>query len=137
MTPMRRALALAFLAAFAAAGAAHAEKWTKYVEGANGLSWQIDEDYTYRDRASGRIVVMQAVSKGATGPGLPGEADGVGSVVAIDCKTKSLITLGSYKPNQPLDIKANWRADTPKKAEGSDNAALLAMVCAKTSLPVK
>jgi hypothetical protein len=135
---MRRALALAFLAAFAAAGAAQAENWTKYVEGANGLSWQIDNDYTYKDRQSGRIVVMQSVSKGATGPGLPGEADGVGSVVAIDCKEKNLITLGGYKPNQPLDIKANWRADKPKKAEGSDNAALLSAVCPKAnSFPVK
>ena len=135
---MRRALALAVLTAFAAAGAAQAENWTKYVDTSAGLSWSIDNDYTYRDRQSGRIVVMQAVSKGTTGPGLPGEADGVGSVVALDCDKKNMITLSGFKPGQPLAIKGNWRADTPKKAEGADNAALLNLVCPKASTyPVK
>jgi hypothetical protein len=135
---MRRALALAFLAAFAAAGVAQAENWSKYVDTNTGLSWSIDNDYTYRDRQSGRIVVLQAVSKGATGPGQPGEPDGVGSVVALDCDKKNMVTLGSFKPSQPLAIKSNWRSDTPKKAEGADNAALLAMVCPKASTyPVK
>ena len=134
---MRRALTLATLFALAAAGAAQAENWTKYVDADGGLAWSIDNDYSYRDRASGRIVVMQAVSKGTTGPGLPGEADGVGSVVAIDCDKKNIITLGGYKPGAPLSIKSTWRSDTPKKADGKDNAALLAMVCAKSGLPVK
>jgi hypothetical protein len=135
---MRRALTLATLIALAAAGVAQAENWKKYTEGSNGLAWSIDQDYTYRDRQSGRIVVMQAVSKGQTGPGLPGESDGVGSVVAIDCKDKNAITLGAYKPGAPLDIKATWRSDTPKKLEGSDNAALLSAACAQAgSAPVK
>jgi hypothetical protein len=62
----------------------------------------------------------------------------VGSVVAIDCKDRNLITLGSYKPSAPLDIKSTWRSDTPKKATGADNVALVAAVCAKADdAPVK
>jgi hypothetical protein len=136
---MRRALALA-TALSLLAGAASAESWTKYVEGANGVQWSYDADYTYKDRETGRVVIMQAISKpdAKIGPSGPGKPDGVGSVVALDCGKKNLITLGSYKPNQPLDIKSTWRKDTPKKAEGPDNAALIAAVCARAAdAPVK
>src|SRR5689334_4030190 len=105
--PMRRAIALAVTAAFALAGAAHAESWTKYADGANGTQWSFDADYAYKDRQSGRLVVMQAISKpdAKIGPSGPGKPDGIGSVVAVDCAKKNLITLGSYKPSMPLDIK--------------------------------
>src|SRR6185369_8401654 len=127
---MRRAIALATILSLAA-GAAGAATWTKYADGANGLAWSYDGDYSYKDRLTGRLVVMQAISKpeAKIGPNGPGAADGVGSVVALDCTKKNLIMLGSYKPNQPLDIKDNWRADTPKKAEGAENAALIEAVC--------
>jgi hypothetical protein len=127
---MRRALALATALAFAA-GAASAETWTKYVDGANGIQWSYDSDYTYKDRETGRLVVMQAISKpeAKIGPSGPGKPDGVGSVVAIDCKQKNLISVASYKPNVTLEIPANWRRETPKKATGADNEALIAAVC--------
>jgi hypothetical protein len=138
---MRRALALAApVAAVLLAGPASAATWTKYMDGANGLAWSYDADYTYKDRQTGRLVVMQAVSKPAThtGPGEPGAADGVGNVVALDCGKKNLIMLGSYKPSVPLDIKATWRLDSPKKADDADNAALIAAVCPTAdSAPVK
>ncbi|MBL8556369.1 MAG: hypothetical protein JNL41_18990 [Phenylobacterium sp.] len=136
---MRRAIALA-TALSLVAGAAAAESWTKYVDSGNGIQWSYDADYTYKDRETGRVVVMQAVSKpeAKIGPSGPGKADGVGSVVALDCSKKNMITLGSYKPNQPLDIKDTWRKDTPKKADGADNAALLTAVCASADkAPVK
>ncbi|MBI1199660.1 MAG: hypothetical protein GC203_17505 [Phenylobacterium sp.] len=129
---MRRALALAApVVALALASPAAAATWTKYVDGDNGLAWSFNADYTYKDRQTGRLVVMQAISKPAAnlGPGEPGAADGVGNVVALDCAKKNLIMLGSYKPDVPLDIKATWRLDSPKKADGADNEALLAAVC--------
>lgn len=127
---MRRAFALA-TALSLLAGAASAETWTKYVDAGNGIQWSIDGDYTYKDKQTGRLVVMQAISKpeAKIGPSGPGKPDGVGNVVAISCKDKNLITLGSYKPSAPLDIKATWRSDTPKKATGADNEALLAAIC--------
>ena len=137
---MRRALALAALAAFTVTGAAQAETWTKYLDAGNGINWSYDSDYLYKDKQTGRLVVMQAISKpeAKLGPSGPGKPDGVGSVVALDCTKKNMITLGSYKPNQALDIKSNWRSDTPKKADGSDNAALLAAVCPHAAhAPVK
>jgi hypothetical protein len=137
---MRRALALAAFATAAFAGAASAETWTKYIDVANGTAWSYDADYTYKDKQSGRIVVMQAISKPEAhlGPGAPGKADGVGSVVAIDCAKKNMITLGSYQPSKPLAIKAEWRQETPKKADGDENEALVAAVCAHAdSAPVK
>jgi hypothetical protein len=136
---MRRALAIATLLTMAASGAS-AETWTKYIDGPNGTQWSYDGDYTYKDKQSGRLVVMQAVSKpeAKLGPSGPGKPDGVGSVVAIDCKEKNLISLGGYKPSAPLDIKDTWRKDKPKKAEGADNAALLAAVCPHIDhVPVK
>lgn len=137
---MRRALALATIAALALAGAASAETWNKYVDAGNGIQWSYDGDYIYKDKQSGRLVVLQAISKpeAKIGPSGPGKPDGVGSVVAIDCKDKNMIMLGSYKPSAPLDIKATWRSDTPKKATGADNEALVAAVCSKADkAPVK
>jgi hypothetical protein len=138
---MRRALALAALiAATAFAGSAAAEKWSKYVDAAGGTQWSYDADYAYKDKASGRLVIMQAISKpeAKLGPSGPGKADGVGSVVAIDCKAKNLINVASYSPSKALDIPNNWRATTPKKAQGSENEALVAAVCPHAEhFPVK
>jgi hypothetical protein len=137
---MRRALALAALVTFAAAGAASAETWKKYTEGDNGTAWSYDADYSYRDKATGRVVVMQAISKPAAnlGPSGPGKPDGVGSVVALDCQNKNMIVLGAYTPSKPLAIAPGWRSETPKKAVGQDNEALIASACAAaSSLPVK
>lgn len=126
---MRRALALAVTAALASAGAANAETWTKVFTMDNGANINVDTDYTYKDRQTGRIVVMQALSKGTLGPSAPGKADSVGSLVALDCTNKNMISMASYRPNTPLDVKPTWRSDTPKKATGADNEALVAAVC--------
>lgn len=132
---MRRVLALAALPtavlAAVAATAASAETWSKYVDVAGGTQWSYDADYSYKDKASGRLVVMQAVSKpeAKLGPSAPGKVDGVGSVVAIDCKAKNLITIASYTPSKALEMPNNWRNAKPKKAEGAENNALLAAVC--------
>lgn len=136
---MRRAFALA-TALTLLAGAASAETWTKYVDGENGIQWSYDADYTYKDKDTGRLVVMQAISKpeAKLGPSGPGKPDGVGSVVAIDCRDKNLIVLGSYKPSAPLDIQDSWRREKPKKATGGDNEALLKAVCPHADhVPVK
>lgn len=127
---MRRALALAALLAISATTAASAETWKKYVSGDNGTAWSYDADSIYRDKATGRVVVMQAISKPSAnlGPSGPGKPDGVGSVVALDCEKHNLIVVGSYKPGQDLST-GDWRSDTPKKADGSDNNALFAAVC--------
>ena len=135
---MRRALALAVIAAFAVTGVASAETWTKFATLENGADVSYDADYTYKDRQTGRLVVMQALSKGTIGPSAPGKSDGIGSVVAIDCGKKNFIALGSYKPSVDLAIKATWRSDTPKKADAPDYAALVSAVCAKADkAPVK
>lgn len=137
---MRRALALAALITVTAAGAATAETWSKFIDSDNGTAWSYDGDYSYKDRQSGRLVVMQAISKpeASLGPSAPGKPDGVGSVVAIDCAKKNLISLGSYTPSKPLEIKANWRNDTPKKASGPENEALISAVCPHIDhVPVK
>ncbi|WP_309091756.1 hypothetical protein [Phenylobacterium sp.] len=128
---MRRAFALATLAAVAFGGAAAAETWTKFVDAGNGTEWSYDADYTYKDRQSGRLVVMQAISKPASklGPSGPGKPDGVGYVYALDCKAKNLISLAQYTPSKPLKIAADWRKASPKKAAGPENEALLAAVC--------
>jgi hypothetical protein len=127
---MRRVIALAAAFAFAAT-AASAEKWTKFADGDNGTEWSYDNDYTYKDQASGRIVVMQAVSKPASklGPSGPGKPDGVGHVYAIDCARKDLIAVASYKPSTALDIPAGWRDLRPRRASGAENEALLAALC--------
>jgi hypothetical protein len=137
---MRRAFALAALITVTAAGAASAETWSKFVDAANGTAWSYDGDYSYKDKQSGRLVVMQAISKpeAKLGPSAPGKPDGVGSVVAIDCAKKNLISMGSYTPSKPLEIKDNWRSDTPKKAAGPENVALIAAVCPHIDhVPVK
>ena len=134
---MRRALALAALIAplvvtWAAAGPASAEHWTKYTDGsAAGTAWSYDADYSYKDKQTGRLVVMQAISKPESklGPAAPGAADGVGSVVALDCAKKNLIMMSGYSPSKPLNIRGNWREETPKKAEGAENEALIGAVC--------
>jgi len=46
---MRRALALAALIVLSSAGAAFAEHWTKFADGANGIEWSYDADYSYKD----------------------------------------------------------------------------------------
>ena len=125
---MRRALALALVTAFAA-GAAHAKTWKQVFTMENGANINIDTDYVYKDRQSGRLVVMQALSKGSIGPSAPGKADSIGSVSAIDCVNRNMIAMASYRPNAPLDVKATWRTDTPKKATGADNEAILKEVC--------
>lgn len=128
---MRRALALAAVAALAVTSAASAETWTKYVDGPNGTAWSVNNDYTYRDRQTNRLVVMQAVSKpeAKLGPSGPGKADGVGNIVALDCASKNMIMIGSYKPSAPYEEKTGWRLQSPKKADGPDNEALMAAVC--------
>ncbi len=126
---MRRAVVLAVTAALAAGSAASAQTWTKFHTMENGAALSYTADYTYTDKESGRRVLMQALSKGTLGPSAPGKADSVGSVVALDCKNKNLVTLGSYRPNAPLDIKADWRKETPKKAVGADNEALMKSAC--------
>lgn len=137
---MRRAIALAALIALSAATAASAETWKKYVDSENGTAWSYDADYSYKDKATGRVVVMQAISKPSAklGPDGPGKPDGVGSVVAIDCQQKNMIVLGGYQPGKDLQIAGDWRSETPKKATGSDNEALVAAVCpGADKLPVK
>jgi hypothetical protein len=132
---MRRAFALAALIALTTVGAASAETWKKYVDADNGTAWSYDADSAYKDRATGRIVVMQAISKPAAnlGPSGPGKPDGVGSVVAIDCNARNMIVMGSYTPSKPLALAPTWRSDAPKKASGSDNEALVKAVCAGAS----
>lgn len=140
---MRRAPAIAALSVLALALPAVAETWTAYTEPTDkGLQWSFDADYSYRDAATGRIVVMTAVGKvGATprmGPSAPGAADGVGFIYALDCKSKNLIPMGSYSPKKPLEIAGDWRSAAPKKADGSDDAALMRQACAASaSLPTK
>lgn len=137
---MRRALAFAALISLTVAGSAAAETWTKYVDADGGKSWSIDSDYSYRDRQSGRVVVMQAISMPAAkiGPSGPGKPDGVGSVAAIDCNKKNMILMGSYTPSKPLEIPGGWRGATPKKISGAENEALMATACLHADqLPVR
>ncbi|MBT9473310.1 MAG: hypothetical protein V4514_12205 [Pseudomonadota bacterium] len=130
---MRRVIAIAALSALAAASAAQAETWKPYAKTATGLEWSYDADYSYRDGQSGRIVVMQAVGKpGAEprmGPSGPGKADGVGFVTALDCKGKTLISLGGYSPKKPLELSANWRTGNVAAAKSAEDKALLDVVC--------
>jgi len=125
---MRRALAIAATLALAA-GAAQAETWKQVFTMENGANINVDTDYTYKDKQSGRLVIMQALSKGTLGPSAPGKADSVGSLVALDCANKNMISVASYRPNTPLDVPTGWRTSTPKKATGADNEALVAAVC--------
>jgi hypothetical protein len=132
---MRRAFALAALIAVsAAATAASAETWKKYANGDNGTEWSYDTDYAYKDQASGRIVVMKAISKPSANiaPGGPGK--GIGFVEAIDCKAGTSLAMGAYKPSAELAINADWRKAAPKKADPD----LVSAVCPTAAkLPVK
>ena len=131
---MRRILVIAALSAVAAASAASAEAWKPYSAVSDkSLQWSYDTDYSYRDAASGMVVTQQAIGKvGASprmGPSAPGAADGVGSVVAIDCKAKSLMIIGSYSPSKPLAIADTWRTAKAAKANTADDKALVAAAC--------
>lgn len=140
---MRRAPAIAALSVLALSLPAVAETWTPYTEPTDkGLQWSFDADYSYRDAASGRIIVMTAIGKvGATprmGPSAPGAPDGVGFIYALDCSSKNLIPMGSYSPRKPLEIAGDWRGVAPKKADGADDEALMRQVCAASaSLPTR
>ncbi|MGZ3378289.1 MAG: hypothetical protein ACXU8S_16970 [Phenylobacterium sp.] len=135
---MRRALAFAALIALSTAGSASAAHWNKFADGANGIEWSYDSDYTYKDKATGRIVVMQAISKPSANLMPSGPPTGVGSVYAVDCEKKNIIMMGAYKPSAPFAIPDSWRSDTPKKLGGPEDEALLAAVCSKAaSYPTK
>jgi len=128
---MRRAIGIACLIALTSATAARGETWVKYIDLPKGLAWSYESDYTYTDQASGRLVVMQAISKAESniGPSTPGKPDGVGSVVALDCKKKTLVTMSAYSPKSPLAIDDKWREAKPNKAGSNEDKALLAAVC--------
>ena len=135
---MRRALAFAALIALSTAGSAYAAHWNKFADGANGIEWSYDSDYIYKDKATGRIVVMQAISKPSANLMPSGPPTGVGSVYAMDCDKKNIIMMGAYKPSATFEIPGSWRSETPKKLGGPEDEALLAAVCAKAgSYPVK
>ncbi|WP_421934064.1 hypothetical protein [Phenylobacterium sp.] len=141
---MRLALAaLSALSIVAVALPAAAETWKPYSAVSDkGLQWSYDTDYSYRDTASGMVVIQQAIGKvGANprvGPSAPGAADGVGSVVAIDCKAKALMIIGSYSPSKPLAIADTWRTGKPAKAASADDKALVTAACAGADqLPTK
>lgn len=140
---MRRVLALAALSVLASAAVAHAENWVGYstVDPARNIQWSYDSDYSYRDAQSKRVVVLTAVGKvGATprmGPSAPGAPDGVGSLVALDCKAGNEILIAGYSPKKALEVPAAWRGTTPKKVDG-DDAVLLSKACeGADKLPVK
>ncbi|HLZ75363.1 hypothetical protein [Phenylobacterium sp.] len=135
---MRRALAFSALIALSTAGSAYAQHWTKFADGANGIEWSYDADYIYKDKATGRLVVMQAISKPSANLMPSGPPTGVGSVYAVDCEKKNIINMGGYKPSATFSIPESWRSDTPKKLGGPEDEALVAAVCAKAgSYPVK
>ena len=140
---MRRVIALCALSIMASAAAAQAETWVGYstVDPAKNIQWSYDKDYSYKDAQSKRVVVLTAVGKvGATprmGPSAPGAADGVGSIVAFDCKGGNEILIAGYSPKKPLEVPNGWRGTTPKKVDG-DDATLLSAVCkGADTLPVK
>ena len=142
---MRRILAIA--AALAATTAivtpVAAETWKAYgAPSEKGLQWSYDADYSYRDQQTGKIIVMQAIGKvGAEprmGPSGPGKPDGVGSVLAVDCKDQTLISLGGYTPKKPLELSANWRTANATAPKSPEDKALITSVCAAAaSVPTK
>jgi len=140
---MRQAFLLGALSSLALSATAHAETWKPYsAESPNHIQWSYDADYSYRDAASGRVVVLQAVGKvGAEprmGPSAPGAADGVGSLVAIDCQKGDMILISGYSPQKHLEVPADWRKTASKKIDGADDKALMAGVCAgAAALPTK
>ena len=76
----------------------------KFANGENGTEWSYDGDYSYKDKQTGRLVVMQAISKPSANiqPGGPGA--GVGYVYALDCAKHNLIMVASYKPSAAFAI---------------------------------
>jgi hypothetical protein len=132
---MPRLALVAFAAAVAAGSVATAADWKPFAAGPNGAQWFYDADYSYRDATTGRVVVMQAIGKpqAKVGPNGPGAADGVGSVVAIDCQGSNLLTVASYAPSTTPDLTSTaWRDGKPKKI-GKSNAedqALMTAACA-------
>ena len=139
--PITKSLGLAALIATSTglATAAHAEKWTKFADGANGIEWSYDADYTYKDKQTGRLVVMQAISKPSAGLMPSGPDKGVGSVYAIDCAKKNVIMMGAFKPSTaPFSVMNGWRGETPKNLGGPEDQALVAATCAAIDkAPVK
>jgi len=130
---MRRALALA-TALTLIAGAAQAENWVKYANGDNGTEWSYDKDYAYKDKDTGRLVVMKAISKPSANI-MPGGPDkGVGFVEAIDCKGNSALKMGSYKPSTGLTMDDNWRKGKPMAADKELAAAVCSLAA---NAPVK
>jgi hypothetical protein len=140
---MRRVFALCALSILAIGSAAQAETWKPYTAvTATNLQWSYDADYSYRDVQSRRVVALTAIGKvGATprmGPSAPGAADGVGSVVALDCREGTMILMGGYSPSKPLAINDAWRGLTPKKIDSAEDKALEAAVCpGADKLPTK
>ncbi|WP_374574202.1 hypothetical protein [Phenylobacterium sp.] len=137
---MRRAIAIAVFVSLGAAGAASAENWKPFAGDPAALQWFYDADYAYKDQESGKVVVMQAVSKPSAkvGPSGPGKPDGVGSIVALDCAKKTLTLVASYKPGVEPAEADGWRQDKGKKVSSDDDKALLGAVCAGADgLPTK
>ncbi|MFN3521695.1 MAG: hypothetical protein ACK4YQ_05565 [Phenylobacterium sp.] len=136
---MRRALAIAALLTLAA-GSAAAEAWTPFAGDPAALQWFYDADYSYRDQQSGKVVVMQAVSKPSAkiGPSGPGKPDGVGSIVALDCARKTVVLVSSYKPGVVPAEADGWRGEKGKAATSADDKALIGAVCpGAAGLPTK
>ena len=128
-------IAFAALALASAGSAAQAADWKPFAAGPSGAQWFYDAAYSYKDAATGRVVVMQAIGKPAAkiGPNGPGAADGVGSVVALDCKASNLLLVASYSPKTTPDLASTaWRTGKPKKVgrENAEDSALMAAACA-------
>jgi hypothetical protein len=137
---MRRATALSVLLTFAAATGASAETWTPFSGDPAALQWFYDADYSYRDQQSGKVVVMQAVSKPSAkiGPSGPGKPDGVGFIFALDCAKKTVVQVASYKPGVAPEEASGWRSQKGKAVSTADDKALVAAVCpGAEQLPVK
>ena len=130
---MRRVFALAATLALVA-GAASAEPWAKYSDGEGGTEWSYDSAYTYKDKQSGRLVVMKSISKPSANIAPGGPDKGVGFVEAIDCRGKNAIRMGAYTPSTGLQMNDGWRSDKSKPAD----APLAAAVCPHIDhVPVK
>jgi hypothetical protein len=137
---MRRAAVLTLILTMAANGAAMAANWQSYADLGDGKQWFVDSDYSYKDKASGRVVVMQAIGVPASklGPNGPGAADGVGNVVALNCQEKNFLVLGSYTPSKAFAPSDGWRRGVPKRMTNDEDKKLLEVACANVaSLPVK
>lgn len=137
---MYRVIASSLAIALAIGGSAHAATWKPYADLGQGKHWFFDADYSYKDKASSRVVAMIAVGipDKQVGPNGPGAADGVGSVVAMSCKDSNQITLFSFAPGKTHHELAQWRSAPPKKIVSDEDKALFTTVCAAPdSLPVK